>query len=53
MELDSVAGSIYLGDTGVDRHHLIIPNPHLRPSWTDFGGHNDASVEIHLEAVIE
>jgi len=36
MELDSATGSIYLGDRGVDRHHLIIGNTHsiFPRSWS-------------------
>jgi len=51
--MDPAMGSIYLGDTGVDRHHLIIRNTHLRPWRTEFGGCNHASLETHLEAVNE
>jgi len=36
MEMDSATGSIYLGDSGVDTHHLIIWNtPSIFPrSWS-------------------
>ena len=35
-EMDSVTGSIYLADPGVDRHHLIIRNTHsiFPSSWS-------------------
>jgi len=34
--MDSATGSIYLGDLGVDRHHLIIRNTHsiFLTSWS-------------------
>jgi len=48
-----VTGSIYLGDPGVDRHHLIIQNTHSRLWSTEFGGHDRARLVINFNAVIE
>jgi hypothetical protein len=62
MEMDSVTGSIYLGDPGVDRDHHIISNTHsIFPGyWSHahlanldaLGGRDHASLEMHLDAVI-
>jgi hypothetical protein len=45
--MDSVTGNIYLGDTGVDRHDLIIQN--RRGSVC----REEPSLEIHFEDDIE
>jgi len=42
-EMDSVTGSIYFGDPGVDRHHLITQNTDsILPSF-----------EVRLKTAIE
>jgi hypothetical protein len=52
--MDSATGSIYFGDPGVDRHHLIIRNT-LNLAQLRGAPENDDRVNsgIHPQAVIE